>query len=744
MNYLKSRSLVVLSLLLVIVSDAFLLIGLKQFWLIPTTIFLLVPGYLLLMLMPSKKCNPLSGGLFSFGLSIFLLLTTGLLINELHWIVGLSRPLTPHNLLLGLNCVILIEILLLATIGKQSTSLALRIYRPRPADIYILVTSLIIIASSVFGANLLNSSGSNSLAIASTVLVGLMPLYIIFSRNHISQWSYIIALPSMAISLLFLSSLRGSFLSGSDVLNEFHAFQIVVQQGFWNISQTHIAYNSCLSVTILPRFLSTISGRSGLYVFRVIIQLIFSFSPLIVFVIVRQFIKPTLAFLGAVSFLAFNDFISSMPNHVRQEIALLFFVLMILAITSREFSLKARKTLMLLFGLAMVVSHYSTAYIAVMLLIGCVIVQFSGNSIKSEVAKKYFISNKGVVVSGYVTLVLVLSTIFWYSQIFTSTSGPITYIKTVTSQIILGRYDNQQTSGTSLQSQFNIFTTPASNIHLFDKYVKNNTVDTKNYSPRLLSLPVTTGKLTPVFMNNLLQILTQIWDKGYKFLALAGMLFFIFARKRLPKRLDGTYRGLVVASALVIAISFVLPSFDLNYGQDRLFQQLLVILAGTLVYVTYTIFGYRKVLTYHFLAIFLGVYVLISGGLLGQISGGAPIPLQFNNYGDDYDRYYVHNSEVLSAKWLENQHGPFPIYGDVYAINRINLVTTDLNPIISLVPSQIANHSFIYYDYSNTMDDVTYASYENNVLSFAAPTTYLQLNTNKVYDNGSSQVYEKP
>lgn len=743
MNNLRHWSLPLLSLLLITFSDSLLFLKLHQLWLIPTITYLLLPGTLLFLLINRKRCSMLTAGLCSFGLSIALLLGLGLAINQLHWLAQINQPLSQFNFLVGLNIVLLVEILLITALRTKASLAMLRLPKPRMLDIVTLIISLIVITLSILGANLLNYGGSNLLAIASTIFIGIIPFYIIFLRKHISTWSYLIALFGMSAGLLFLSSLRSNFLTGSDVLNEFHVFRVVAQQGFWNISQIRDTYNACLSVTILPQVIGDVSGQNGLYIFRVIFQLIFSISPIIVFAIGRLFMNPLLAFLSGVSFLSFSDFISSMPNHVRQEVALLFFALMILLMTTRELSRNLQKILLLVFGLAMVVSHYSTAYVAILLLIGCIIFKACGKLSRPKFVGKVFHKDEALAVSGYITLILLLFTVFWYSQIFSSSGGPISYVKSVTTKIISNGYDNQQAAGTSLQSQFTIFGQFSSNPELFTQFLTSKRVDTQSYNPQLSEIPVSQERLQPSILNSGLRLLIQIWNKVYKFLVLAGIIFIIFSIRKRPKKIDATYRSLVFASALVILASFIIPSFTVNYDQYRLFQQLLVILAAPLVYTTYAFLNFRKKVTYYCLAIFLGTYVCISIKLLGQISGGVPLPIQFNNYGEDYSRLYVHSSEVLSADWLVRNHERLPVYSDTYGANRINFATTGLNPITSLIPSDISKNSLIYYDYANTINDVTFIFYKNGTFMFSAPTTYLQTNTSEIYSNGSSRVYEK-
>jgi uncharacterized membrane protein len=237
----------------------------------------------------------------------------------------------------------------------------------------------------------------------------------------------------------------------------------------------------------------------------------------------------------------------------------------------------------------------------------------------------------------------------------------------------------------------------------------------------------------------------ELIKKVYKFVAIGGMVFLLYQFWRKRSIYDAPYAELVLGCLVVIGLSFVIPSFTVNYDQERMFQQLLVIIAIALIYFADALLRLIKLKwTTPVLSLFMGAYLLISTNFVGQVAGGLPLPLQLNNSGVDYARYYVHGSEVLSAQWMQQVHRYEVIYADPYAANRIAFAARSLNVRGGLNPNKFLPGSFIYYDSGNTTTNLTYASLNNDPLVYTAPTGYLNQNADTLYANGGSTIYEKP
>ena len=167
----------------------------------------------------------------------------------------------------------------------------------------------------------------------------------------------------MSVALLFMTSLRGWYVTGHDIQTEYHVFRITEAYGRWSMSNFQDAYNACLSITILPTEIVHFTNVAGPYVYKVFFQIIFGLSPVIVYAISRRYWSRFISVLAALFFASFPSFINDMPFLNRQEVGMLFAGVAILAITSTLW--RRRDRLMVMFGAAvgLDLAHYSTMYI---------------------------------------------------------------------------------------------------------------------------------------------------------------------------------------------------------------------------------------------------------------------------------------------------------------------------------------------------------------------------------------------
>jgi len=744
----------------IVVADVLLYRHITFLWIVPLLVFTALPGRLLFDAIVPNRVARLSRELYSIGLGLFCLLANGLLLNEIGRAAGAQAPLTTGRILVLIHAELLIALAVRAIMNRRKASLSAPVSPPRlrwtlptlrPLDVVLLGAVAILIVVTVGGVNLLNNGGGNWLGMTALAIAASIPIAVIMLRRWVGIWTFVGTLFGLSVALLLFTALRSHYLVGSDVLNEFGIAQLVGNQGYWSITQLNNTYNACLSITVLPQVLKAISGQDGLVIFRDVVQVMFSIAPVILFAIARQYLKPLLAYLASISFLVFINYNGSLPNHIRQEIGLLFFMLIVMAVLSREIPRYAQKIFVVLFSLAMVVSHYSTAYVAIIIFVVSASLNATIGMWHKQSARKQGCQDAprmASVINLRMTFAIIMFTFFWYSQIVQSSGGPAAYLSSLGKQFFGGEYSNQHADQTSLKDQFNIFhKSSGTKAHdSFADYLKANQVETTTYHPKPIAGELTKPRLKPAIANKLVDFATQLAKKIYKFLAIGGMVFVFWQVWRRKAKFDFVFVELLAGAFGVIVVSFAIPSFTVEYDQERLFQQLLVVLAVPLIYLAQTLLSrLRQRFAYPAMALFLGFYLLMSTSFLGQVTGGVPLPLQLNNSGTDYARYYVHRSEIASVQWMQSVHRYQPIYADGYAANRLNFATSGkLKVQNGLFPGKFLPGAFIYYDYGNLTNDITYASFANGPLLYTAPTEYLRANTNLIYSNGGSVVYAQP
>ncbi|MDD4136117.1 MAG: glycosyltransferase family 39 protein, partial [Candidatus Shapirobacteria bacterium] len=153
--------------------------------------------------------------------------------------------------------------------------------------------------------------------------------------------------------------------TGHDINHEFQVFQNTDNNSLW-ISRPSLNdfYNSCLSITILPTIFAKITSISGMYVYKLIFQIIFAFGLVPIYYFIKKLSNEKKALIGSFLFISFPTFLNDMPFLNRQEIAIVFFNLLILT-TFIKIPKKTKTILTIIFLTGIMFSHYSTNFIII-------------------------------------------------------------------------------------------------------------------------------------------------------------------------------------------------------------------------------------------------------------------------------------------------------------------------------------------------------------------------------------------
>src|SRR6185369_4970033 len=167
--------------------------------------------------------------------------------------------------------------------------------------------------------------------------LGLFMLFVPIIGKKVSSNIYPWSLFITAISLLFMYSLRGwHIFASSDIGQEFYVFQLTKSHALWNMAFFQDAYNSCLSITLLPTALSLITAIPDEYIFKLVMQILFAVTPIAIFLFVKNFIKKELAYSAALFLAVSPYFYTELPTLIRQEIAFLFFALLLKSLFNKS------------------------------------------------------------------------------------------------------------------------------------------------------------------------------------------------------------------------------------------------------------------------------------------------------------------------------------------------------------------------------------------------------------------------
>ena len=170
----------------------------------------------------------------------------------------------------------------------------------------------------------------------------------------------------VSLTLLLTTSLRGWYVTGHDIQQEYLVFQLTEFHGHWSMAYFHDPYNACLSITILPTELGQDSKcRQPVYFQAVFPDDLCALPRDGVRHLARRFFNRGISTLSVAYFLSFPTFFTDEPFLNRQEIGLLFVAVGLLAATNQVWSFRRRQISFAIAGLGTEISHYSTMYVLV-------------------------------------------------------------------------------------------------------------------------------------------------------------------------------------------------------------------------------------------------------------------------------------------------------------------------------------------------------------------------------------------
>jgi uncharacterized membrane protein len=702
---------------------------------------LIIPGLLILLLLKKSLDVTWKSFLYIIGLGVACLIFTTLLTNLVLRPMGVIRPLTPGPIFLAIGFVI--TLLLTLGIKRWSSKPLERLkFSLSKIDVIAIVAPLILLIAFICGAIRLNNGTSGWLTIVCYVGSAGLVAWLFAVHNKLKLGSIIWALWLISLGILLSGWLRSNYVTGMDVVGEFQIFELVKHTGYWSIGLYHNIYTACLSVSILPVALSFFTKLPDTLIFKLIIPTLYSLIVPIVFLVVRSQTRVRGAILATFFFFAQPTFTIWWWIPIRQEIAFLFFGLLILLFVSEKKTVFS-KSLFLIFGISMVVSHYSTSYITIgIFLLYCLI-----QTIRKIIWRRH-LNEASLLSYGYV-IILLLCTFLWYSQLTTGFSG-VDQFMTKSFQNIgsLFSSDTQQ-QGQTAASHLNFFNnsagvapvTPpeyaAQQVQKVQAEYGNNNLYPADYGFEQASYEPQNSKLSQNinFIRNILKASGNL---------LVGIGIVIIGFIAWRKRKITNLVCLQLTSLLFFAIALYLPFFSISYGEDRLYLQMLVALsAGVVVYGS--IYFIKK--RWHFiiqilLLVFITAYFLLLNQVPQQLTTSSQQSLTLGNNNEQYFVFYIYSSDVVAAKWLEqNVNHAIPVFGDSYSHNKIATgagLFTKFNS--GVLPGGIPRLSYVYQDTSNTVTGAAFDDDQGTII-YEFPTDFLSFQKDTVYTNKQDIIY---
>lgn len=709
--------------------------------------YLFVPGLLVAMLLSNAKHGKPKPIFFvqAVGLSVAFLMFVGYFANILLPVFSIAKPLDRGPFLIIFN----LALYVLAFCARDNINIKdifghIKLIRIPTVlnrkNATITVLGGLFLIMSIFGTIVLNNGGPNYLTVAAILLLACSTFYCIYFNDQVSTFSQLAYIYCVSLGLLLMYSLRSSHIMGFDINQEYHVFQLAQLNGKWTLTRYLNPYNACLSITVLPALLSNLIHISGEYVFKFLYQAIFALVPVALYLLYVKLSSKMIAIIGVFIFIFQLYFVQQLPALARQEIAFLFFVLIlhcILLPTAKRLT----TALLFIFSFALIVSHYSTAYFWMFTLIAFYALHAI---LKLALGKKIDIPNRPSLIY---PLVFILGIVLWFGQLAPTSSNLTQFITKLPSSFsTILTADSLGNSVTKLQLQSSNVNTQENLNNVFQKtsqgadFKSLEPIDTaKDYEPQL--------SFSPTFDNIVKGPLARIGSAAGLaiYIALAygleaiGMIVVFLKRSSYKKML--LLEILSLACVPLVALIVLVPAIAVDYNLSRAYMQLLILFSPFAAVALTWIYSFFKLKrTPIITAALLSVFLLYSSGINAAIFGGQAY-VTLGNFGYDYDKFYTTDSEVRAADWLVgNYSSNTPVYTDKYGGLLLQARTGITRYRGELFANVIDKNSYVYLRTANLKRAVAFTTFGNQEIEYTVPLDVLMNAQNTVYTSGDTNI----
>ena len=665
-----------------------------------------IPGIILLRILRLDKLDVTERVLFSVGLSIAFLMFVGLLINELVPLIGVSKPLSIVPLMTILNGVILLLCFLSYIKDKD---LRFSVAENGKLSLFTLLL-LCLPLLSVVGAISVNTLGNNFILLLMIMMISGLVILIILSEKLFPSKYYPLAVFMIAIALLFHASLISNYIYGHDIHFEYHIFRSTQNDSHWNSTvpytgiPAYTSFNAMLSVTVLPTIYSNVLNMEATWILKIIYPLIFSFVPLGLYQLFKMQVGKKFAFASTFFFMANSVFFTELLTLSRQMVAELFYVLLFLVLLNKKMNPLNKRICFIIFSFALVVSHYSIAYIFMFLIFFAWLPSFFR---KNEA--------KGITISSVALFFAILFS--WY--IYISASGAFNQFLSV------GEYISR-------------------------------TFFTDFFNPRSRGGDVLRGigmEAAPSFGH----LMSRIFAYATEFFIIVGFVTLIIRRKK--TMFDREYITISSLSMVLLVMAIALPNFAGSLNMTRFYHIQLLFLAPFFILGGETIFRFilnltptKTQLSTALLLIVLVPFFLFQTGFVYETTRDDSWSIPLSEYRMDAIRSrllgWIYEQDVFGAKWLSRniEAGYAPIYADGtsvhFELTSYGMLSIDRLVELSNTTDEHAK-GVVYLGRINVINGtiIKYGTAGVKLWNITEISPILN-NLNKVYSNGGCEIYE--
>jgi uncharacterized membrane protein len=713
-------------------------------------LLLIVPGCLLLNALRVPGSSVSAFPLYVPAASLVVLMGSGLAVDLVGPPLGISEPLRPGPLLMALQISCLVLLMIGAT-APPSTAIP---WPPLQPVRWLALPMLVPVLAAIGAFRLDNGKGA-TVAVAATIVCMAVLIGAALTADRIDGIRLSILLYAVSLALMWAYSLRSDLVYGYDIATEVYTVHQTVTAGVWHTGPHPDAYGAMLSLTVLPAQLHALTGISDLLVLKLAYPAIFAMFPVGIFNIATRFLPHRWAFIAAAFVLVQGGTAQQLPALARQEIAFLLFLALVGAILELGIQTFPRVALLCAFGVAVVVSHYSTAYFMLIMLGGALVVQIALWLLRRTAPVRWTVA-AALAVSA-------LSAGLWYVPITHSASN-LSQLRAVVSSDGLKLLPHGAGKGliAAYLAGGDGATVPVADydrqvraIYAKKTYIRPPAdAGDPRYALRDSAAPKPAPVAPPISM--LLNLAVLAAAQLANLLGVVAALMMV-----LQRRSPGLTRqvGLLALPALGSLVLFRLSgTLSTTYNQGRAQIQALTVVSIALFWLLHRIAPRLRwvgvqvrvrrldLIVWALVSVTVLAIFLRGSGLANVVLGGGTAT-NLAAEGEDFERFYIHSSEIASAQWLTGQvNGKKAfIYSDRYGQIRLfsQLGTSRPGMVTDLDPGVMNRTAWIYASRVNVIGGRARSAVNNSLVTFAFPEAFISDHYDLVYTNGASKVFHR-
>ena len=698
--------------------------------------FTIIPGSLILYMLRLNKMDIIKKFVLSVGLSISFLIFVGLFINTLLPSLGISKPLSTPPLLFSFNVILIILCFIGYKRNKENFHLPdVFNIKSNIKDSFIspLLFAFLFPFLTISGVYLMNTTGNNIILFALPFLTVIYTAFIVYFNKKIPKITYPIAILAIAISFILIIPLRAEYLIlGGDGSTEYYIFRMISTNLHWDMTYYRNPINACLGGGLLHTIYFSLMGISREYIFQLVYPLIFSITPLCLFILFKKYIGELYAFLASLFFISQYSFIYSGIGSVRIAIGLFFFALTMMVFFDDDDGMNQlnKKILFLIFMFSLIVSYYSYSYMFFFL----ILFSWFGLSLIEAIRSTKF--GKNITLTAVVLSLVVI--FFWYSQI---TEAHFDSLITFFEQSIRSMADTfivesrgelaEKTFARGLEGKAEI-------INLIVYYVTLILIGiggidlVRRHRNSKFGVEYTIMVIICLTFWLLTIAIPHLTSAS---IGLLRVYFFtiILLAPMLPLGAD-VVRKITTSKGWMYDLKRRLKSINLRLNSDSK-----NIKNGHLC-------------THHWFTVLILLVVItsqfmVSMGITYQMFGDHR-SIILNSNGLQYNIWYIHSQEITAGMWLiNNGKQTFKVCGDFYIASHLSPITVGKLKIHSsfFKFNKSRSQAYIFLRYQNVVEGEIVPFLVRKIKEDYIPLTnysHLFVGKSKIYDNGGSEVWK--